>query len=101
MIHALSLESHDNHVTFMSMRRMNDKQNDRVSVRIGFLHTANHRSPEQLFTAGCLLLQNSQLPVLDFFDAVDDTYGTDPDGPPSLSLKEVSLSSEHSKIVRC
>ena len=30
---------------------------------------------------GCLLLQNSQIPALDFFDSVDQTYGVDPDGP--------------------
>ena len=49
------------------------------------IRTANHKSPQQLFTAGCLLLQNSQLPALDFFHAVDDAYGIDPDGPLSLS----------------
>ena len=49
------------------------------------IRTANHKFPQQLFTAGCLLLQNLQLPALDFFDAVDDTYGIDPDGPLSLS----------------
>ena len=55
------------------------------------IRTANHKSPQQLFTAGCLLLQNSQLPALDFFHSVDDTYGIDPDGPLSLSEGSVSI----------
>ena len=42
------------------------------------IHTANHKSPFQLFTAGVLLLQNSQLSALDFFDDVDELYGVDP-----------------------
>ena len=45
------------------------------------LRTANHKSPHQLFTAGAILLQNSQLPGLDFFHEVDDQYGIDMDGP--------------------
>ena len=64
------------------------------------LRTAGHKSPQQLFTAGVLLLQNSQLAALDFFQTVDEEYGIDPEGPlsyqgevdsnvfvPSLSLK--------------
>ena len=31
------------------------------------IRTAAHKSPQQLFTAGCLLLQNSQISALDFF----------------------------------
>lgn len=34
-----------------------------------------------MFTAGALLLQNSQLDALDFFENVDADYGIDPDGP--------------------
>lgn len=45
------------------------------------IRTASHKSPQQLFTAGCLLLQNSQISALDFFHSVDDLYGVDPDGP--------------------
>ncbi len=45
------------------------------------LRTVGHKSPQQLFTAGALLLQHSQLTALDFFDNVDNDYGTDPDGP--------------------
>ena len=45
------------------------------------IHTACHKSPLQRFTAGALLLQNSQLEAFDFFEAVDNSYGIDSDGP--------------------
>ncbi len=45
------------------------------------IRTAGHKSPYQLFTAGLLLLQHSQLTAFDFFDYVDDLYGVDRDGP--------------------
>ena len=45
------------------------------------IRTAGYKSPQQLFTAGCLLLQNSQIPALDFFHSVDGDYGIDPEGP--------------------
>ena len=45
------------------------------------IRTAGHKSPHQLFTAGCLLLQNSEIPAMDFFDSVDEDYGIDPEGP--------------------
>ena len=45
------------------------------------LRTACHKSPLPLFTAGVLLLQNSGLEAMDFFQAVDETYGIDTDGP--------------------
>lgn len=45
------------------------------------LRTAGHKTPQQLFTAGALLLQNSQLAALDFFHQVDLDYGIDSDGP--------------------
>ena len=45
------------------------------------IRTANHKSPLQLFTAGMLLLQNSLLSALDFFDDVNKVYGVDADGP--------------------
>ena len=45
------------------------------------LRTASHKSPQQLFTAGAMLLQNSQIAALDFFHSVDESYGIDPDGP--------------------
>ena len=49
------------------------------------LRTAGHKSPQQLLTAGALLLQNSQIAALDFFDSVDESYGNDPDGPIPVS----------------
>ena len=45
------------------------------------IRTANHKSPQQLFTAGLLLLQHSRQEAFDYFQDVDDTYGVDPDGP--------------------
>ena len=48
------------------------------------IRTAHHHSPHQLFTAGALLLRHSQLPGLDFFETVDDTFGLDPDAPPTV-----------------
>ena len=41
------------------------------------IRTACHKSPQQLFTAGCLLLQNSQISSLDFFHSVDEAYVMD------------------------
>lgn len=41
------------------------------------IRTAHSKSPYQLFTAGALLLQHSNLIALDFFDDVDDSYGID------------------------
>lgn len=55
------------------------------------IRTASHKSPQQLFTTGCLLLQNSQLPVFEFLHSVDDTYDIDPDGPISLSEDGISV----------
>lgn len=45
------------------------------------IRTTEHKSPLQLFTAGAILLQNSNLEGLDFFQDVDHSYGSDPDGP--------------------
>ena len=43
------------------------------------IRTAHNKSPHQIFTAGALLLQHSNLTALDFFDTVDVTYGVDDD----------------------
>lgn len=56
------------------------------------IRTAGHKTPQQLFTAGALLLQHSQLIALDFFDNVDDNYGTDPDGPIPAEEEETGVS---------
>ena len=47
------------------------------------IHTTGHKSPNQLFSAGAILLQNSQIAGLDFFHEVDEYYGVDhdPNGP--------------------
>ena len=45
------------------------------------IRTAHSKSPHQLFTAGLLLLQHSQLTAMDFFQEVDATYGMDYEGP--------------------
>ena len=56
------------------------------------IRTVGHKSPQQLFTAGALLLQHSQLIALDFFDNVDSDYGTDPDGPIPAEEEETGVS---------
>lgn len=43
------------------------------------IRSAGHKSPQQLFTAGSLLLQSSNMEALDFIEPVDDNYGIDPD----------------------
>ena len=45
------------------------------------IRTTGHKSPQQLFTAGALLLQHSSLSALAIFESVDTDYGNDPDGP--------------------
>lgn len=59
------------------------------------IRTAGHKSPQQLFTAGTLLLRNSQHAALDFFESVDEEFGIDPEGPvpsqESISVPESSL----------
>ena len=42
------------------------------------IRSANHKTPQQLYTAGCLLLQNSDMEALDYYEAVDNNYGIDP-----------------------
>ncbi len=41
------------------------------------IRTACHKTPQQLFTAGCLMLQASNMGALDFADQVGNTYGVD------------------------
>lgn len=43
------------------------------------IRTANHKTPQQLLTAGCLILQNSNIDALDINDHIDEDYGIDPD----------------------
>ena len=45
------------------------------------IRTANHKSPQQLFITGALVLQQSGLTAMDFFEEIDEDYGIDPDGP--------------------
>ena len=45
------------------------------------IRTAQHHSPQQLFTQGVLRLQHSGLVALDFMDNVDRSYGVDTNGP--------------------
>ena len=53
------------------------------------IRTTHNKSPQQLFTAGGLLLQHSGLAALDFFNTVDATYGIDDDGPIPLDKSSV------------
>ena len=41
------------------------------------LHTMHNASPHQLYTAGTLRLQHSNIQALDFFEDVDNAYGID------------------------
>lgn len=43
------------------------------------IRTACHKTPQQLFTAGCLILQTSNVEALDFGEPADNNYGIDPD----------------------
>lgn len=43
------------------------------------IRSACHKTPQQLFTAGSLLLQTSNMEALDFAEPVDSNYGFDPD----------------------
>ena len=43
------------------------------------IRSACHKTPHQLYTAGCLLLQCSNLEALDFAEPVNTSYGIDPD----------------------
>ena len=43
------------------------------------IRTALHKTPQQLFTAGCLLLEHSNMEAFDLNDSVDEEYGIDPD----------------------
>jgi len=45
---------------------------------------AGHKSPQQLLTAGDLLLQNLQLAAMDCFENVIESYGIDPEGPAAV-----------------
>ena len=72
------------------------------------MRTTNHKSPNQLFTAGAILLQNSDIPGLDFFLEVDEYYGIDPDGPIPVDSdghidvpqSSVHFSERHMEILR-
>ena len=48
------------------------------------IRTAQHLSPQQLFTQGVLHLQHSGLVALDFMDNVDNSYGVDTNEPTPL-----------------
>ena len=67
------------------------------------IRTSHHKSPSQLFTAGALLLQHSQLSAFDQFDAVDDDYGLDLDGPipgpgGNIVIPEIQVQLEHNSL---
>ena len=46
------------------------------------IQTEHNQSPNQLFVAGGLRLQQSGLTALDFFDHVSDNYGVEEDSLP-------------------
>lgn len=64
------------------------------------IHTAGHKSAQQLFTAGALLLQNSQIAALDIFHSVDEQYSIDRDGPIPHSEDGSVCFTKHTQIFR-
>ena len=50
------------------------------------IRTTEHKSPNQLFSAGAILLQNSLIARLDFFHEFDEYYGVDHDPNGSYTL---------------
>ena len=61
------------------------------------IRTAHHHSPHQIFTAGALLLQHSQL---DFFGAVDDTFGLDPDADGNIVVPGIDCRLDEETLTR-
>ena len=55
------------------------------------IHTAQHLSPQQLFTQGVLRLQHSGLVALDFMDSVDQLYGVEPNGPTAIDDSQTTV----------
>ena len=52
------------------------------------VRTAGFKTPNQLFVEGSLRLHQSNLAAVDFFDIVDETYGTDDDGGAILERED-------------
>jgi len=55
------------------------------------IRTAHNRSPHQLFVSGMLQLHSSGSTALDFFSAVDNTYGIDSSDTFSCQMKMMYL----------
>ena len=67
---------------FVFLPRINKSLNEFIqSWNNHPIRTTGHKSPNQLFAAGAILLQSSNLPGLDFFHEVDQDYGIDTNGP--------------------
>ena len=67
---------------FVFLPRINKSLNEITQSWNNYpLRTAGHKSPNQMFGAGAILLQSSQMPGLDFFNEVDEYYSIDPTGP--------------------
>lgn len=52
------------------------------------IRTEHNQSPYQLFVSGALMLQQSGLAALDFFEDVDENYGIEEAGFPSNDSNE-------------
>ena len=61
--------------------------------------TTGHKSPEQLYTAWCLLLQNLNIDALDFGDVVGDNYGVDLDDTRRRTDAQDALKTESSSLI--
>ena len=66
---------------FVFLPRINRSLNEFVHTWNNHsMRTANHKTPQQLYTAGCLLLHHAKIGALDFDTEIDDHYGVDTDG---------------------
>jgi hypothetical protein len=55
------------------------------------IRSASHKTPQQLYTAGCLLLHASDVEALDYAQVVDENYGIDPDTTASSAHDSVII----------
>ena len=68
------------------------------------IRTANHKSPQQLFIAGALVLQQSGLTAMDILETIDEDYGIDSDGTSPRSRRRSKWNNnsiDYFKVQRC
>ncbi len=84
---------------FVYLPRINQSLNEFILSWNNYpIRSASHKSPQQLYTAGCLLLQNSDTDALDSGEYVDDSYGIDPNFVSSNSTAAIEVPSNSVKF---